>query len=364
MRRCSSLATRRSCSSRARAPRMPHVFGPQPGRVSESSVDQQRSAQSRLAPVAGFRERRPRNHATRAVNAASRWRSMRLPASRSAPRHGGRPGGCALKVSRRLAVVVALRDRVRRSRPPRTRSSGRAVGGRTVTLAWRQFPIRYFVTNRDVDGVTAQQLPDRGAARVSTPGTAVPNTPDRRRSSSASRRRARPPATARHVLGFQNRSGPRSRARGDQLLHRHARRARSSSRTSSSIPSFTWSDIGCRRLGRASTSSPSRCTRSAICSASSHSALGETELRAGGRRVLGAEAVMFPIAFSAGRHQRSARSRPTILPASRTSTATRRSSARPAASAGRSRRTARACLAPHVVAFNPASGKAGRRRSR
>lgn len=31
-----------------------------------------------------------------------------------------------------------------------------------------------------------------------------------------------------------------------------------------------------------------------------HSALGETELRAGGRRVLGAEAVMFPIAFSAG----------------------------------------------------------------
>ncbi len=32
----------------------------------------------------------------------------------------------------------------------------------------------------------------------------------------------------------------------------------------------------------------------------SHSALGETELRAGGRRVLGAEAVMFPIAFSAG----------------------------------------------------------------
>jgi hypothetical protein len=31
-----------------------------------------------------------------------------------------------------------------------------------------------------------------------------------------------------------------------------------------------------------------------------HSALGETELRAGGRRVLAAEAVMFPIAYSAG----------------------------------------------------------------
>ena len=31
-----------------------------------------------------------------------------------------------------------------------------------------------------------------------------------------------------------------------------------------------------------------------------HSALGETEMIAGGRRVLGAEAVMFPIAFAAG----------------------------------------------------------------
>ena len=31
-----------------------------------------------------------------------------------------------------------------------------------------------------------------------------------------------------------------------------------------------------------------------------HSAMGETELRAGGRRVIAAEAVMFPIAFSSG----------------------------------------------------------------
>ena len=31
-----------------------------------------------------------------------------------------------------------------------------------------------------------------------------------------------------------------------------------------------------------------------------HSALGETENSAGGRRVIGAEAVMFPIAFTAG----------------------------------------------------------------
>ena len=38
-----------------------------------------------------------------------------------------------------------------------------------------------------------------------------------------------------------------------------------------------------------------------------HSMLGETELIGGGRRVLGAEAVMFPIAFTAGTLNRTLR---------------------------------------------------------
>ena len=38
-----------------------------------------------------------------------------------------------------------------------------------------------------------------------------------------------------------------------------------------------------------------------------HSMLGETELIGGGRRVLGAEAVMFPIAFSSGSVNRTLR---------------------------------------------------------
>ncbi len=59
----------------------------------------------------------------------------------------------------------------------------------------------------------------------------------------------------------------------------------------------------CRRQWRGRTGStwnPLPFTRSAICSGLGHSALGETELRDGGRRVLAAEAVMFPVAFSAG----------------------------------------------------------------
>ena len=35
---------------------------------------------------------------------------------------------------------------------------GSRLGGQTVTLRWRNFPVRYFVTDRGVDGVTAQQF--------------------------------------------------------------------------------------------------------------------------------------------------------------------------------------------------------------
>ena len=35
---------------------------------------------------------------------------------------------------------------------------GSRIGSRTVTLRWRDFPVRYFVTDRGVDGVSAQQF--------------------------------------------------------------------------------------------------------------------------------------------------------------------------------------------------------------
>jgi hypothetical protein len=87
-----------------------------------------------------------------------------------------------------------------------------------------------------------------------------------------------------------------------------------------------------------------------------HSALGETELRAGGRRVLAAEAVMFPIAFSAG----------TTL--GRTlraddiagmidlygADATRRTKG---SISGRVTKNGSGVPGAHVVAFNPANGK-------
>jgi hypothetical protein len=86
-----------------------------------------------------------------------------------------------------------------------------------------------------------------------------------------------------------------------------------------------------------------------------HSALGETELRAGGRRVIAAEAVMFPIAYSAGSTAGRQLRADDIAgvsdiypePAFRSDTGT---------ISGRVSRNGQGVFGAHVVAFNPATG--------
>jgi hypothetical protein len=87
-----------------------------------------------------------------------------------------------------------------------------------------------------------------------------------------------------------------------------------------------------------------------------HSALGETELATGGRRVLGAEAVMFPVAFAAG----SIRDRTLkaddvagltdIYPTA----ASRRSLG---SISGKVTKNGAGVLGAHVIAFNPRTGQ-------
>ena len=54
---------------------------------------------------------------------------------------------------------------------------GTRVGANLVPLHWTAFPIRYFVTNRDVAGVTAPQLQQAVASGLSTwaavPGVSI-----------------------------------------------------------------------------------------------------------------------------------------------------------------------------------------------
>ena len=88
----------------------------------------------------------------------------------------------------------------------------------------------------------------------------------------------------------------------------------------------------------------------------SHSALGETELRSGGRRVLGAEAVMFPIAFSAG--DISDRRLKADDVAGFSDIYGNQTFQRQTGSvSGKVTKNGKGVLGAHVVAFNPASGK-------
>jgi hypothetical protein len=87
-----------------------------------------------------------------------------------------------------------------------------------------------------------------------------------------------------------------------------------------------------------------------------HSALGETELRAGGRRVLAAEAIMFPIAFSAGTtNARSPRADDIAGISDIYGNDTFRRST--GSISGHVTKNGAGVLGAHIIAFNPASGK-------
>jgi hypothetical protein len=173
---------------------------------------------------------------------------------------------------------------------------GTDVNGRTLTLQWRDFPIRYFVTNADAQLVNAQQFQGavgRGFATwhaVETASTA---------SEFVGFVQARPfVQDGASVIGFLNRPDQ------DRTL------AATTFTIDTSDGRILESDIYFNTLFPWSTAEGGNTDRFDVESIAvheighllglSHSALGETELQGSGRRVIAAEAVMFPIAFSRG----------------------------------------------------------------
>ena len=174
---------------------------------------------------------------------------------------------------------------------------GVPIGNRIVLLKWNNLPVQYFITNRDVPGVTAPQLATAVASAFGT-WSGVPTV-----------------KLSSHFVGFVGSDpvnndgitviGFLNQPDLDRVLGAttHTVDGLTGAIIESDIflnSAFPWSV--------APAGEPKRFDVQSIATHEighllglGHSALGETELQPdGGRRVLGKSAVMFPIAFPAG----------------------------------------------------------------
>ena len=174
---------------------------------------------------------------------------------------------------------------------------GTRVQNRTVTLKWNRLPIRYFVTNQGVPNVSATDF-QRAVTRAFSTWNAVETAST---SSEFAGFTQAPPFSddGMVVIGYQ------SHPELDRTL------AATTFMVDVTDGEIVEADIFFNTAGVSwSTATAGETGRFDVESIAlheighlhglGHSALGETEVSAGGRRVLGAESVMFPIAFSAG----------------------------------------------------------------
>lgn len=176
-------------------------------------------------------------------------------------------------------------------------SLGTTVNGKTVTTRWPSMPIKYFVTNRTIDNVSANQLQAAATQSFAT-WAAVPTA-----TSSAA------------FVGFTNAEPVRDDGATVIGFQVHSELERTLGVTSFTLDrtsgALVEADIFLNSFFDWSTAANGEANRFDVQSILTHeighvlglghSLLGETELRpGGGRRVLGKRSLMFPIAYTVG----------------------------------------------------------------
>jgi len=228
---------------------------------------------------------------------------------------------------------------------------GTRQGGQLITLKFNRMPIRYFVTNRDVPGVTAPQLRD-AAGRAFASWSGVPDVTISTEFVGFTGANPQNGDNA-NVLGFVNRPDL-DRVLGSTSFTVDTVTGETLEADIFFNSTFAWSAAAAGESGRQDIESIALHEVGHLLGLG-HSMIGETDLLDGGRRVVAAEAVMFPIAFSAGTLNRALRADDIAGISDVYGTdAFRREKG---SITGRVTKNGSGIVGAHVTAFNPANGK-------